>query len=610
MSRHDSVGVLVGALVTVFAGLDQAAAQSANRASMIVARTDATAGGRIQGIVRDDRGQALRDVSIVAVGSTFATARSDSLGRFSLALSPGDYVVRAARDGYVSTYREAVRVHASMLVEREITLIRQISDATPVALVPTDDHAHSEAAWRLRHLPRTVLRDATAVAAALEPVTEYKPHGSLLNWAVEGSTRAATSFLTQTDFSGQLNFVTTSASSSLTRWLPSGGPRGIAYVSVGAPIGSHGAWRIRGTMAAGDLASWAVLGEYQTSEEQPHAATLGFSYSTQGYVSRTGAAQSLTPANSRSVGGIYGFDRWRFAPRLTLDYGARIDRYDYTTPHDLVSPRVGLRARALPRTFVRASLTRRMLAPGADEFLPPPSAGLWLPPERTFSSLVPGAPFRVEQLLHRELALEQEFGAPGTERVVSVLHFRQESINQVATLFKSGDARAVGHYNVATPGRVLADGWLVRVSGRLVGRLHGTLDYSETRSTWTHGPSQRLLGYRAPSVIRPTHERIHDLTASLDAYIRESCTRITFAYRFNTAYSRVRWLGHDAAPGQRFHVQIHQALPYQPIRDGRLEAVFAVRTLFRDAGDVRPFYDELLTVAPPLRLMGGVQVKF
>jgi len=251
-----------------------------------------------------------------------------------------------------------------------------------------------------------------------------------------------------------------------------------------------------------------------------------------------------------------------------------------------------------------------MLAPGADEFLPPPSAGLWLPPERTFSSLVPGAPFRVEQLLHRELALEQEFGAPGTERVVSVLHFRQESINQVATLFKSGDARTVGHYNVATPGRVLADGWLVRVSGRLVGRLHGTLDYSETRSTWTPGPSQRLLAFRAPSVIRPAHERIHDMTAALDAYIRESSTRITFAYRFNTAYSRVRWLGREAAPGQRFHLQIHQALPYQPIRDGRLEAVFAVRTLFRDAGDVRPFYDELLTVAPPLRLMGGVQVKF
>jgi hypothetical protein len=213
-------------------------------------------------------------------------------------------------------------------------------------------------------------------------------------------------------------------------------------------------------------------------------------------------------------------------------------------------------------------------------------------------------------VLHRELAVEHEFGRPGTARMVSLVLFRQDANNQVATLFKSGDARAVGHYTVATPGRVAIEGWLARLSGHLVGRLHGSVEYSETQAAWTHGPSQRLLSYRAPSVIRAPHEHIRDVTAALEAYIPESCTRITFAYRYNTAYSRVRWMGRDPEAGQRFHVQVHQALPYQPIHDGRLEAVFAVRTLFRDAGDVRPFYDELLTVAPPLRLMGGVQVKF
>ena len=73
---------------------------------------------------------------------------------------------------------------------------------------------------------------------------------------------------------------------------------------------------------------------------------------------------------------------------------------------------------------------------------------------------------------------------------------------------------------------------------------------------------------------------------------------------------RVRWKGSNPALGRRFAVQIHQVLPYQPMRDGRLEAVFSIRTLFRDLDSGRPFYDELLTVAPPLRLMGGVQVKF
>ena len=35
---------------------------------------------------------------------------------------------------------------------------------------------------------------------------------------------------------------------------------------------------------------------------------------------------------------------------------------------------------------VRAAVARSTIAPGADEFIPP-SGGVWLPPERTFSSV-------------------------------------------------------------------------------------------------------------------------------------------------------------------------------------------------------------------------------
>jgi hypothetical protein len=111
-------------------------------------------------------------------------------------------------------------------------------------------------------------------------------------------------------------------------------------------------------------------------------------------------------------------------------------------------------------------------------------------------------------------------------------------------------------------------------------------------------------------VLRAPSEPLHDVAVRLEADVPESSTRITVAYRYDTAYSRVRWQGAEPGPGGRFAVQIHQALPYQPIEDGRLEAVFSMRTMFRDPGELAPFYDELLTVAPPLRLMGGVQVKF
>ena len=60
----------------------------------------------------------------------------------------------------------------------------------------------------------------------------------------------------------------------------------------------------------------------------------------------------------------------------------------------------------------------------------------------------------------------------------------------------------------------------------------------------------------------------------------------------------------------RFDVEVHQALPYQPIRGGKLEVLFAVRNLFYDAHDTRSLYDELLTVKPPMRLVGGIQIRF
>jgi hypothetical protein len=605
MPRH--VPFLI-AFASCFTAVDSVSAQTVLRVANVRTPAAVPVVGRIQGVVRDDRGQALGDVSIVAMGSSLASVRSDARGRFLLAVSPGDYVLRATRTGYVSTFREAVRVRSSDLLERQITLIRQ---EAPIAIAASllDDHAHSEAAWRLRHLPRVVLRDAARTAAIFAEPTAPKKRTSFFGWAVEESARAAASFVTETDFSGQLNFVTTSAAPTGTRWLPFGGPRGIAYVSVGAPVGTHGDWRIRATMASGTLSSWAVLGEYEASPDAIHAFSVGFSYTAQGYLSRRGGPQSIESTSTRSVGGVFAHDRWQATSRLLLEYGLRVERYDYTTPGDLASPQVGFRLRTLPRVFLRARAAQRMLAPGAEEFLPPPSAALWLPPERTFSPLTPRAPMLVARLRHRELAIEREIGPAGLATVVSLVHFAQELQNQIATLFRSGDANASGHYQIATPGTVAVDGWIVRVSGRLLRRMHGSIDYSRVSAHWTKGSQARTLGYRVPSATRQD-ERIHDLTASLDTVIPESSTRITVAYRFDTAYSRVRWKGAEPASGRRFAVQIHQALPYQPIRDGRLEAVFSLRTLLRDDDAIRPFYDELLTVSPPLRLMGGVQVKF
>ena len=94
-------------------------AQMSARAPVKIAEEASVRDGRVQGVVRDDRGLGVAGVSIVALGTTMAAVRSDELGHFSLALAPGEYVLRAARDGYVSTYREPIRVQTSASIERD-----------------------------------------------------------------------------------------------------------------------------------------------------------------------------------------------------------------------------------------------------------------------------------------------------------------------------------------------------------------------------------------------------------------------------------------------------------------------------------------------------------
>ena len=59
----------------------------------------------------------------------------------------------------------------------------------------------------------------------------------------------------------------------------------------------------------------------------------------------------------------------------------------------------------------------------------------------------------------------------------------------------------------------------------------------------------------------------------------------------------------------RFDMQLRQGLPFMS-GVGDWEMLVGVRSLFRTAFDDRSFYDELLVVRPPKRVMGGLQVRF
>jgi outer membrane receptor protein involved in Fe transport len=320
---------------------------------------------------------------------------------------------------------------------------------------------------------------------------------------------------------------------------------------------------------------------------------------------------TVEPGRSRRVGGVYGFDNWTVSPRVHLSYGARLARYDYIDRQDLWSPRVALALNVASGTHVRASVSQRMRAPGAEEFLPPQSGGVWIPPERTFSALG-DEDFRVERVRQLEVAVEREFNESA---VVSVRRFVERVDDQLVTIFGApvfGDASPdIAHYVVGSAGAVDADGWGVKVASATTRRLRGSVDYTLTRAHWAPDAVAAARVERlSPSALRGVREDVHDLSMTGEADIQETATRVFFYYRVSTGYAQ----GDDAvqpAIGGRFDLQVKQGLPFIPLRGSEWQLLVGIRDLFRDPLDCSSsIYDELLVVRPPKRVIGGVQVKF
>ena len=76
----------------------------------------------------------------------------------------------------------------------------------------------------------------------------------LFGRAVDSSARLAANFFTDTPFSGQFNLLTTSSFDTPQQLFSADSfARSVAYVSVGAPVGDHADWTVRGAMTQGDI---------------------------------------------------------------------------------------------------------------------------------------------------------------------------------------------------------------------------------------------------------------------------------------------------------------------------------------------------------------------
>jgi len=644
MSNRASSSAAVGALVLLcFAS----AAPAQDAKVRPVAHLASVAPGAIQGSVLDERGSPVVGAMVSALGATNAFAVSDRSGRFEMrTLPPGPYLLRAHLAGFMASRGQLVEVRSSGRVSSSIALRHAASasaqpvlagvgetdgestpataDLAPSTASTTDDH--SEIAWRLRHLRRGILKEATVprdLLASDTPDPNAFGPSAALGRAVESSTRLATNFFAGTPFSGQVNLLTTgSFETPQDLFTADNFSHSVAYLAIGAPVGESADWTMRAALTQGDISSWIVSGEYKTRAPARHRYDVGLAYSTQRYDGGNFAALRAVTDGSRNAGALYGFDTLALTPAVTVTYGSRYARYDYLDAPTLLSPRVALTVEAGDHTRITGAVSRRALAPGAEEFMPRFDGGVWVQPQRTFSSLT-GQLLQAEQTNHAEMEIERDLPFA----TLSVRAFKQHVDDQLVTLFgfdMAGAPAAIGHYFIADGGDVSASGIAAGVRTALANRFHGSVEYSVARARFEPSESVAAMLVLAPSAVRVEPQRVHDVATSIETDVPETATHVVVLYRVSNAFTRS---GSSSAPvgtvrasqtsmdprpalDARFDVQVRQGLPFMDFSNAKWEMLVAVRNFFRDAAPDQSLFDELLVVRPPKRIVGGLTLKF
>jgi hypothetical protein len=588
--------------------------------------------GSIEGRVLDATQNGIAGAMVSVVGRATAMATTDRDGHFALRELPyGPYIVSVHSRGYwrsrgrtvqlASTSTSVPDIHLDRVSSEKATVAPKPSTPTQLAgfgldvvaqasapatpatqQVETEAEESGETAWRLRHLPRSILKDAAArtVWSASEPEPS--------SWVGRSSVGLVPiAFFSELPLSGQVNLMTIESFDRPAQLFAANSSRSVAYMSVNTQA-VGGAWAVQGAMTQGDLSSWIAAASYKSIASGRHAYELGLSYSTQRYAGGNVAALAAMRENARNVGAVYGYDEWTISPRLVLGYGAGYARYDYLTGSGLWSPRLSVTV-PLNGFRVRAVASRRAVAPGAEEFAPS-LTGMWLPPERTFSPLATNGRFTAQHTRHMQISIERDL-APGA--TVSLRAFGQHVEDQLVQMFgvdvNGRTDTPVGHYFVGTAGDVDARGWGAAMIQEVTSYVRGAIEYSVTTAYWT--PSEGSFERRVRYSALPSSENVYDLLTSLEATIPQTATRVLAKYRVNTAFKNddPDPLGRSNASA-RFNVRVNQSLPFLRFSNADWEMLVDVRNMFREAEAEASIYDEALAIRAPKRIVGGLLVKF
>ena len=114
----------------------------------------------------------------------------------------------------------------------------------------------------------------------------------------------------------------------------------------------------------------------------------------------------------------------------------------------------------------------------------------------------------------------------------------------------------------------------------VVGRIQGSIEYSVADAQLSPATDVRYLILLAPSTLRSTRERIHDVSTSIQADVPETATKVLVLYRvsngFAHAAANVREVAPPAGLDSRFDVQVRQSLPFLDFTTARWEMRFLI----------------------------------
>jgi hypothetical protein len=610
-------------LLACLAALQSTSAYAQDVRLQAVTRLASAETGFIEGKVTDELGKPLDGAVISALGGTTAFAVSDKSGQYTLKqLPPGPYMVRAHLNGFLAARSAMVNVRPSGRSASSFTLRREGSTNAPriteaavaaIGAAPGDatakpeDRNETELAWRLRHLKRGVLRDTSFGGPARDDDWFITDSFEFIGRAFGTSAKATKALFSDMSLGGQVNLLTTGAFDNPLQLLQLERTNGVAFFSVGAPVGAHGDWNVRAAMNQSDLSSWMLAGSYVVKAQVPHRYRFGMSYSLQRYEGGNTAALMAVADTARNVGSVFGYDEWQISRYVSVDYGASYAHYDYLRGPSLFSPRVATTFSPSKVWRMRVSASRDVSAPGAEEFLPPSSAE-YLPPQRTFSP-ISNTGLRTQSVQNYELGVERLLN----RAAIAMRMFDQRTNDQTVTVFglRRDTPSSLGHYYVGAAGDAIVRGVGFTFTHALSQNIRGSVDYSMSSAHWTAATAPveyAVLSRWVPSTIR-SRERIHDVTTSLETEIPYSATRVVVLYKLNDAFAADESVDPPGF-GARFDVRVTQALPFMNFRTSQWEMLVGVRNMFHQALDNVSIYDELLVVRPPKRLIGGLTVKF